>query len=630
MTQESADCAFIVLKSMSASLRFHPLEVEDTVDEAYRLRLPASSSSWRPGKGRSERTLPDEFESSCFSCKCFSMVLLVLVTLASLLLSITALSVVYWKDILKNQGNQSIHEVTFIRRIAFGSCTARDSRPQPIWRQVIAKKPDAWVWLGDMSYADSPILSCHQVPHSPQCNCTRSYMRYIPDQCYSGDMDHIRAKFESQVNLIDYQAFLNFMCPGWYKGDARVPDGSNPSICSRPILGTYDDHDSGWNNGNNRLPGKMHIKNFFLDALGESPASPRRGSLNGLETSYYLTLADNNAVQVILLDERWYRDPLPCQMRRTWCEEVLKGTKQNAYAFCDDFLRDDGSLGIGSCCSRDEKLAAWCENQGGRVEDPIQRGLMPIACDPTDSVMWGMKPIALHKSEQGDELVEVTEEIYRSNQSSFWNPWLISSSPVCEVLGPGQRRWLIRELESSQAPIRLIGSGSVPFGSLGFSGGSQGQCSGDDINCYVPAQINLLHTLASSASTGCVIIITGDFHYSDIKVVLPGEGHPYSDQLKTKTLSRPVWQVMSSGMSDSTASSVDEPCVGTFREDLVGLRPLGRCAFFSRTSFSLIDLDVLKRRASIKIIDGSTGKVAVSQDGIILQLDMSLDTCLRV
>ena len=38
-----------------------------------------------------------------------------------------------------------------IRRIAFGSCTSYDIRPQPIWTQgVVPARPDAWVWLGDM------------------------------------------------------------------------------------------------------------------------------------------------------------------------------------------------------------------------------------------------------------------------------------------------------------------------------------------------------------------------------------------------------------------------------------------------------------------------------------------------
>jgi alkaline phosphatase D len=349
--------------------------------------------------------------------------------------------------------------------------------------------------------------------------------------------------------------------------------------------------------------------------------------MNGLEASYLLPLEGGDQMQVILLDERWNRDPIPCQVRRGWCENVLSSHQPdpNALAFCSDFLLDDGSQGIGSCCSKDEKLAVWCEGPGREVEDPFQRGLWPVVCDETNAEMWGMRRVALNPHQQ---LVLVTEDLFQHNQSELWNPWLVSASPVCEVLGPRQRSWLMRELESSQAPLRVIGSGSVLFGSLNYTG-SEGTCSGDDLLCYPQAMVNILHTI-SSVSTGCVIVAVGDFHYSDLKVVLPGTDHPYSSILKTKTLRRPVWQVMSSGMTDSTASSVDEPCLGTYREDLVGLRPLGRCSFFSRPSFATIDVEVSSHTATMSIIDGLKGKVAVSQDGTRLSVTISLSTCLPI
>ena len=41
-----------------------------------------------------------------------------------------------------------------LRRIAFGSCLGQDG-VQPIWQQVLAAKPDAFVFLGDNVYADT-------------------------------------------------------------------------------------------------------------------------------------------------------------------------------------------------------------------------------------------------------------------------------------------------------------------------------------------------------------------------------------------------------------------------------------------------------------------------------------------
>ena len=56
----------------------------------------------------------------------------------------------------------------------------------------------------------------------------------------------------------------------------------------------------------------------------------------------------------------------------------------------------------------------------------------------------------------------------------------------------------------------------------------QGPCSGDDWECWKPAQINLLHTLASASVKGCVLVLVGDFHYADIKLVMPGADTSYS------------------------------------------------------------------------------------------------------
>src|SRR5262245_26319701 len=41
-----------------------------------------------------------------------------------------------------------------VRRIAFGSCLGQDG-VQPIWKHVLAAKPDVFVFLGDNVYADT-------------------------------------------------------------------------------------------------------------------------------------------------------------------------------------------------------------------------------------------------------------------------------------------------------------------------------------------------------------------------------------------------------------------------------------------------------------------------------------------
>ena len=49
-----------------------------------------------------------------------------------------------------------------------------------------------------------------------------------------------------------------------------------------------------------------------------------------------------------------------------------------------------------------------------------------------------------------------------------------------------------------------------------ITGGGECICSGDDWECFKPAQLHLLHMAARAP--GCTVIITGDLGYSDIKV----------------------------------------------------------------------------------------------------------------
>lgn len=66
-------------------------------------------------------------------------------------------------------------------------------------------------------------------------------------------------------------------------------------------------------------------------------------------------------------------------------------------------------------------------------------------------------------------------------------------------------------------------------------------CSGDDLACWPRAQVNLLHTVANAS--GCTVLLVGDFHYSDLKVIQPGGDQQYAGALQTGRLSKPVYQV---------------------------------------------------------------------------------------
>ena len=100
------------------------------------------------------------------------------------------------------------------------------------------------------------------------------------------------------------------------------------------------------------------------------------------------------------------------------------------------------------------------------------------------------------------------------------------------------------KLAATTAPLRLIVSGSVLFsdplrvnpceGSVfNASVSDVNKCvgSGDDWDSYPRAQkklISLLHR-TSGPGKGCNVVLTGDFHFSDIKVIRAGAGTKYAE-----------------------------------------------------------------------------------------------------
>lgn len=230
------------------------------------------------------------------------------------------------------------------------------------------------------------------------------------------------------------------------------PRGSDPTQCERSIIGIYDDHDFGWNNGNSREPHKLALKNMYLDAIGESPVSPRRASNRGAWTKHSFNADPEDPhsmlVDVFILDERYEREPLPCQTRRAFCEhELALGTSTSA-AWCEDFLFG-GPLGEGSCCNKDEKIfLGWCQLESSRQSEYFRE-----ACDPTYP-NFGSRSLVLKDGEDGEGFV-----LARPNGSEPLD--VQQSSPFCEVLGRTQRRWLRRAVRESVAPLKLFVSGSV-------------------------------------------------------------------------------------------------------------------------------------------------------------------------
>jgi alkaline phosphatase D len=139
--------------------------------------------------------------------------------------------------------------------MAFGSCNRQDA-PQPLWKPILADHPDLWIWMGDNIYGDSPV------------------------------MDTLRAKYARQNANPDYQLLK----------------------ASTPIIGVWDDHDYGINDGDKRFAQKKESRDLMFDFLGMPADALERRREGGYSAHTYGT--GDQQVKVILLDGRYFRDTL--------------------------------------------------------------------------------------------------------------------------------------------------------------------------------------------------------------------------------------------------------------------------------------------------------------------------------
>jgi len=164
-----------------------------------------------------------------------------------------------------------------LSRIAFGSCNRQDQR-QPLWRLIGARKPQLWIWLGDNIYGDSD------------------------------DVTVLRKKYEEQQRNSQYRGFVSKV----------------------PIIGTWDDHDFGKNNGGREYVSRRASQGALLDFLDEPAESPRRQQ-QGVYTSHTYG-PPGKQIKVILLDARYHRDPIGSngsilgEAQWRWLEEELRST----------------------------------------------------------------------------------------------------------------------------------------------------------------------------------------------------------------------------------------------------------------------------------------------------------------
>ncbi len=139
--------------------------------------------------------------------------------------------------------------------VAFGSCN-NQFLTNNLWEEIEKHDPNLFIWGGDVIYSDT-------------------------------DRPEVMIKnYEILLQNENYKAFRNKV----------------------EILGTWDDHDYGENDGGAGYPMKEKSQELFLDFLGVSKSDPRRIQ-KGIYSSKTFPVQDK-LIKVIVLDTRYFRSDL--------------------------------------------------------------------------------------------------------------------------------------------------------------------------------------------------------------------------------------------------------------------------------------------------------------------------------
>lgn len=166
-----------------------------------------------------------------------------------------------------------------IDRFAFGSCNKQD-KVQPLWGEILSSKPQLWIWGGDIVY--------------PPNNATPA---------------ELKAAYDKQQKNLGYQALK-----------AKVP-----------VIGVWDDHDYGLNNGGANYQYKNEARQIFLDFIG-APANDPRRSRPGIYHSYTVGPVDQQ-VKILLIDNRTFKidGNILGEAQWTWLERELEKSKAQVH-----------------------------------------------------------------------------------------------------------------------------------------------------------------------------------------------------------------------------------------------------------------------------------------------------------
>jgi len=139
--------------------------------------------------------------------------------------------------------------------LSFGSCNNQNLKNK-MWDEILKNKPDVFVWGGDIVYADTE------------------------------DMNLMKKIYEIQKNDFSYINFKKYI----------------------PVIGTWDDHDYGLNDGGIEYAKKDSVQQIFLDFFDVGKLDQRRVQQGVYHSRKYFV--GKNTINIIVLDTRYFRTGL--------------------------------------------------------------------------------------------------------------------------------------------------------------------------------------------------------------------------------------------------------------------------------------------------------------------------------
>jgi len=170
-------------------------------------------------------------------------------------LSILLASCCHENKVIIEKHSHFVDTTKVMKTICFGSCN-KQWEDQSYWQNIRNENPDLWIWMGDIIYSDTE------------------------------DMAQLKGQYNIQKVQEEY---LNF-------------------IDSIQVLGIWDDHDYGVNDGGREYPARKESRDLlfdFLDIDETNSAWSREGAYQS-----YTFGTDRQKVKIILLDGRYFKDNL--------------------------------------------------------------------------------------------------------------------------------------------------------------------------------------------------------------------------------------------------------------------------------------------------------------------------------